>query len=88
MIQVRDVYQLKVGRIDQAVNLFQRMPAVAGRTGEQAYQQHALTDISGPMYTFVSEPRLLSLAEWESGRTQVLAPAGFTVCFTVVHVIE
>jgi hypothetical protein len=55
MIQVRDVYQLRFGRIDQAVNLFQRMPAVAGRTGELAYRQHALTDISGPMYTFVSE---------------------------------
>ncbi len=81
MIQVRDVYQLKFGRIDQAVNLFERMPGVAGPRPEITYRQAALTDISGPMYTFVSELLVPSLAEWEAGRTQVFDRPGFDSWF-------
>ena len=81
MIQVRDVYQLKFGRIDQAVGLFQRMPAVAGRVGDPAYRQHALTDISGTMYTLVSELLVDSLAAWEATRTQVFDRPGFADWF-------
>ncbi|MCC7362248.1 MAG: hypothetical protein IT317_22375 [Anaerolineales bacterium] len=87
MIQVRDVYTLKFGRTDQAVSLFQRMPAVAGRTGDQAYQQHALTDISGPMYTFVSELLVPSLGQWEAGRAKVFDRPGFDEWFKEFQLI-
>jgi hypothetical protein len=79
MIQVRDVYQLKFGRIDPAVSLFARMPTVAGE--EQAVHQHALTDISGPMYTFVSELYVPSLAHWEQTRTSFYERPGFDEWF-------
>jgi hypothetical protein len=87
MVQVRDVYQLKFGRIDQAVNLFQRMPAVAGRIGDLAYNQAALTDISGPMYTFVSELLVPSLGHWEAGRTKVFDRPGFDEWFREFQLI-
>lgn len=80
MIQVRDIYKLKFGRIDQAVNLFGRMPEVAGREGAPV-GQHALTDISGPMYTFVSELIVSSLARWEQSSNEFLERPGFDEWF-------
>lgn len=80
MIQVRDIYQLKFGRTDQAVSLFARMPAVAGQTSAPD-SQHALTDISGTMYTFVSELMLPSLARWEQSSSEFLERPGFDEWF-------
>jgi hypothetical protein len=86
MIQVRDVFQLKFGRIDQAVSLFQRMPAVAGQI-DMPFRQHAMTDISGPMYTFVSELMVESLAHWEKGRAGFLEGPGFDEWFKEFQLI-
>jgi hypothetical protein len=86
MIQVRDVYQLKFGRIDQAVSLFKRMPDVAGRT-EAPQRFHALTDISGPMYYFVTELIVESLAQWEKGRTAFWERPGFDEWFREFQLI-
>jgi len=80
MILIRNIYQLKFGRIDQAVSLFQRMPEVAGQAGAPA-GQHAMTDISGPMYTFVSEMMAPSLAHWEQARTEFYDRPGFEAWF-------
>ena len=68
MIQVRDIFQLKFGRIDQAVELFRRLPEVVGAAPADV-QQHGMTDISGSMYTFVSEMAVPSMADWESMRS-------------------
>ena len=80
MILIRNIYQLKFGRIDQAVGLFQRMPEVAGRASATV-RQHALTDISGPMYTFVSELLAPSLARWEQARSEFYDQPGFEEWF-------
>ncbi len=74
MIQVRDVFQLKFGRIDQAVELFKRLPEVAG---PGHVRQHGMTDISGPMYSFVTELAVASLAQWETMRTSVFDQPGY-----------
>lgn len=67
MIQVRDVFQIKFGKIDQAVQLFGSMrEVVAGLMPGARYQM--LVDMSGPMYTLVTELELDSLAQWESVR--------------------
>ncbi|MCC6189570.1 MAG: hypothetical protein IT318_11065 [Anaerolineales bacterium] len=87
MILVRDVYQLKFGRIDQAVSLFKRIPGAAGRVGDMSFRQHALTDISGPMYTFVSELIVDSLAEWEKGRLNFYEQPDFTEWFKEFQLI-
>lgn len=76
MIQVRNVFQLKFGRIDQAVDLFKRLPAVAG-TSTGNVRQHGMTDVSGSMYTFVNEISVASLAEWEGKRSSVFEQPGY-----------
>jgi hypothetical protein len=86
MIQVRDVYQLKFGRIDQAVSLFKRMPQVAGAM-ERPDRFHALTDISGPMYFFVTELIVESLGQWEKGRTTFYERPGFDEWFREFQLI-
>jgi len=74
MIQVRDVHQLKFGRIDQAVDLFRHLPQAAGHS---EIRLHGMTDISGPMYTFVTEMAMSSLAQWETVRTSIFDGPGY-----------
>jgi len=74
MIQVRDVHQLKFGRIDQAVDLFRHLPQAAGHS---EISLHGMTDISGPMYTFVTEMAMSSLAQWETVRTSIFDGPGY-----------
>jgi hypothetical protein len=76
MIQVRDVFQLKFGRIDQAVDLFKQLPAISGAE-PSGIRQQGLTDISGAMYTFVTEMAVPSMAQWESVRTSVFDRSGY-----------
>ena len=68
MIQVRTVYQVKFGKIDQAIALFSRLPALAPPEMATALHYHLLTDVSGPMYTLVEEIMIPRLGDWESGR--------------------
>lgn len=85
MIQVRDIYQLRFGRVDQAVDLFSRLPTKA--VGPAPLQHHALTDISGSMYTFVSELLVSNLAEWDHIRTGFFEQAGFSEWFKEFQLI-
>jgi hypothetical protein len=78
MIQVRNVHQLKFGRIDQAVDLFRHLPQVAGK---EEFRLHGMTDISGPMYTFVTEMIVPSLAHWDSIRTSAFEGPGYSDWF-------
>ncbi len=85
MIAIRDTFQLRFGRIDQAVDLFSRMPKTT--TGPAPLQHHALTDISGRMYTFVSEQLCSSLAEWDNIRNGVYEQGGFGEWFKEFQLI-
>jgi hypothetical protein len=68
MIQVRDVLQVKFGKIDQAVDLFTRPPAPATGATIPGSRFDVLTDISGTMYTLVTEFVIESLGEFEAIR--------------------
>jgi hypothetical protein len=85
MIQIRDIYQLRFGRVDQAVALFSRLPRTA--IGPAPLQHHALTDISGSMYTFVSELLVSSLAEWDHIRNDFFDQKGFAEWFREFQLI-
>src|SRR5688500_11064726 len=85
MILIRDMYQLRFGRIDQAVSLFSRLPQT--RSGPAPLQHHALTDISGSMYTFVSELMVANLAEWDTIRTSFYEQRGFAEWFKEFQLI-
>jgi hypothetical protein len=76
MILARDVFQLKFGRIDQAVDLFRRLPEAAGG-GPVPLRHRAMTDITGSMYTFVSELMVPDLAYWESTRAGLFEGPGY-----------
>jgi hypothetical protein len=64
MIQVRDSYQVKFGRIDQAVEHFIRFPeGMAGDSRHHHYE--VLTDLSGDMFTLVTGLQVESMEEWD-----------------------
>ena len=63
MIQVRDSYQVKFGKIDAAVDHFMSFP---GRATPGPYE--ILIDLSGEMYTLVSALQVQSMAEWENAQ--------------------
>jgi hypothetical protein len=86
MIQIRDVFQLRFGRIDQAVDLFRRLPRVAD-TGPAPLLHHALTDVSGPMYTFVSELVCQNLGEWDDVRSNFYEQPRFAGWFKEFQLI-
>ncbi len=68
MIEVRDIFQVKFGKIDQAVALFARLPKLSPSHAAASLHYHVLTDISGPMYTLVTEVVVPKLGEWETIR--------------------
>lgn len=86
MIEIRNVYQLKFGRIDQAVELFRRFPASAG-SAPGSLRQHGLTDISGSMYTFVTELTAPSLAQFETMRADLFDGPGYGEWFKQFQLI-
>lgn len=67
MIQVRDVFQVKFGKIDQAVQLFGAMGETLAQHAPDIRAQ-VLVDVSGPMYTLVNEFQVANLARWEEVR--------------------
>ena len=64
MILVRDVFQLKFGRAKEAKALWKEAAALAKKYGFP--ESRALTDLTGPYYTFVLESTYKSVADWEN----------------------
>jgi hypothetical protein len=81
MIQVRDVLQVKFGKIDQAVDLFTHPPASAPLFTTAEYNFSVLTDISGVMYTLVNELVVPGLGEFEAIRDRQYALTDFDKWF-------
>ena len=81
MIEVRDVFQVKFGKIDQAVDLFKRLHKISPPHAESSVHYHVLTDVSGPMYTLVTEFVVQTLGEWETTSQKILNATGFTDWF-------
>jgi hypothetical protein len=81
MIQVRDVFQVKFGSSDQAVALFARLPKVSAGHAAASTHYHVLTDISGPMYTLVTELMVDNLSQWEKMRDDSFASPDFDEWF-------
>jgi len=81
MIQVRDVFQVKFGKIDQAVELFARLPRFSETHAEAGVHYHVLTDISGPMFTLVTELMVPGLHGWETIRDQSFQQPEFAAWF-------
>ncbi len=70
MIQIRDVLQVKFGKIDQAVELFSNPSTPAPNFVLPERRFDVLTDVSGDMYTLINEYVVPSLGEFEVLRDQ------------------
>lgn len=81
MIQVRTVYQIKFGKVDQAISLFNRLPSLVPAAMAQDIHYHVLSDVSGPMYTVVEELMIPGLADWESSRQALFRHPDFAGWF-------
>jgi hypothetical protein len=81
MIQVRDILQVKFGKIDQAVELFTNLPAPKPRYMAADDHFNMLTDISGSMYTLVNEFTVASLGEWEKERDRLYEQPNYAAWF-------
>lgn len=81
MIQVRDVLQVKFGKIDQAVELFTKPTAPGPGYVTSEYHFNVLTDVSGAMYTLVNEFVVQSLSEFETMRDQQYTQPEFNEWF-------
>lgn len=81
MIQVRDVFQVKFGKIDQAVQLFERLPGFSTQHAAAGVHYHVLSDISGPMFTLVTELMVPNLSGWEVIRDRSFGEPAFADWF-------
>ena len=63
MILVREVFQLKIGKAKEAKQLFKEAAELARKYDMPVGR--AMTDLTGPYYTFVWESTHQSLAAWE-----------------------
>jgi hypothetical protein len=65
MIVVRDIFQIKFGKMKEVVALWREGQGILKQTGHSP--SRVMTDVTGPYYTFVLESSFESLAEFESG---------------------
>jgi hypothetical protein len=81
MIQVRDTYRIKFGKIDQAVDQFNRLArdVPAWPKGRDRYE--VLTDLSGEMFTLVTALHMPSLAEWEAAMPTLVGSPQYQTWF-------
>lgn len=81
MIQVRETYQIKFGRIDQAVDYWSRLPreVAAWPQGRETFE--FLTDLSGEMYTLVVARHVDSVEAWQASLAAVQADPAYQEWF-------
>jgi hypothetical protein len=77
MIQVRDTFEIKFGKIDQAVDLFTALRRESGILPPQASRYEVLTDLSGDMFKLVTATHLDTVADWEKLAPATWAEPGF-----------
>ena len=73
MILVRDVFQVKFGRMKEAVEAWKEMEKVSPMPAENHYRM--LTDLTGQYYTLVLEGTFKDLADYEKFLKKEMAGA-------------
>ena len=63
MILVRMVFQVKFGKMDQVLTGMAKMRSITASMG--LHSPRILTDLGGPMFTFVQEIEVESLDQWQ-----------------------
>jgi hypothetical protein len=65
MIVVRDIFQIKFGKMRDVLTMWRGGQEILKRSGHNP--NRVLTDLTGEFYTFVLESTFNNLAEFESG---------------------
>jgi hypothetical protein len=73
MIVVRDIFQLKFGKMKEAKDVWKEMLKLF--PAEAKSRMRLLTDLTGQYYTLVMENTHKSISEWESSMAQMADPA-------------
>lgn len=81
MIQVRESYQVRFGRIDQAVDYFTRLPQVVSAWPSACAEYEVLTDLSGQMYTLIVSRHVVSVEAWQAAMAELLADGAYQEWF-------
>lgn len=81
MLQVRDVLQVKFGKIDQAIALFTQLSTPAAERVVMGKHFEVLTDITGDMYTLINTFTVESMAEFQTLRDRQLDQPEFDQWF-------
>jgi len=81
MFQVRDILDVKFGKIDQAVALFIQLSTPASKKIVMGDKFAVLTDITGTMYTLVNESIVDSMDDFFALREQQFAQPEFSEWF-------
>jgi hypothetical protein len=77
MIQIRDVLQVKFGKIDQAVELFTQLSTPVSERVVMGQHFEVLTDVTGEMYSLVNEFVVENLAVFTEMRERQFAQPEF-----------
>jgi hypothetical protein len=72
MIQVRESYQVRFGRMDQAIDYWSRLPKEVAEWPADRTEYEVLTDLSGEMFALIVARHVDSVEAWQSamGRLQ------------------
>ncbi|MGA2477118.1 MAG: hypothetical protein ABSG63_00020 [Spirochaetia bacterium] len=73
MIVVRDIFQVKFGRMKEAKDVWKEMAKLF--PAERRGRYRLLTDLTGQYYTLVMENTHKDMADWESSMSQMSDPA-------------
>lgn len=81
MLQIRDVLQVKFGKIDQAIELFTQLSTPIAERVVMGKHFEVLTDITGEMYTLINTFTVESMAEFQTLRDRQLDQPEFDQWF-------
>lgn len=78
MIMVRDIFQAKYGRGDEVVQLMRELYDASGGS----FTVRLMTDLSGPMFTIVTEMEIESIDEFQHTLREGFSNPEFGPMFT------
>jgi hypothetical protein len=81
MIQVRESYQVRFGRIDQAIDYWSRLPREVAAWPKRREDFEVLSDLSGEMYTLVVAHHVDSVGAWQAAQAAVQQDPAFQAWF-------
>src|SRR5262245_59332893 len=101
MVLIRNVFQLKFGKVKEAIPLLKEGIAIQKRAlAGAAFSTRVLTDVTGPFYTVVLEltvpnlatfesyaPRIFGDSDWQANyqKMSALVESGYREVFNIVE---